>query len=405
MCEPGQSLFLPSNRRAEPGCFTLAASLLLASACTLATPSVRSASVDVAPRVIEVAPVVVRADTPPQVEDALAQAHVAWSRAELGRALELFDAAWRSAPRSQLAPWAMYWAACVVEQAAPLAADARSASRWPEAARRFAAVHERFPEHELALRAAVGAARIFTFIDDLTAARALGLELLAQGGNLTAVERVSLHGSVALGELARGNPDEAQQHVTFGRRVADRFRLGEAEVWSRDLAQLHFALGELRRVKAESLGFVPAPADFAERFEERAQTVLDAQSAYLDVMRARDAHWTSRAGLRIGELYQRLHSDVLLTEVPEAVPEERRELFLGAMRERFLVLLEKGVGILDRTVAMADRTGERSAWVALVRVRREEVARALDSERAAVDALPMSRADLQRVLAEIGTRQ
>src|ERR1043165_6719308 len=114
MWESGQSLFCSlslGNRRAEPACFTLAASLLLLGACTLATPSVRSASVNVAPRVEQVAPIIVRADTAPDVEDTLAEAQRAWTRGEIGRAIELFDAVRQRAPKSAAAPWAAYWAA------------------------------------------------------------------------------------------------------------------------------------------------------------------------------------------------------------------------------------------------------------------------------------------------------
>jgi hypothetical protein len=244
-----------------------------------------------------------------------------------------------------------------------------------------------------------------TFTGDTRSARELALHWLQLDASLSGQERVALYGAAALGALESNDESEAQRHVQLGRSTADRFALTEADIWTRDLAQLYFAQGELRRVKAERMSFVPPPADFALYFEERAQTVLDAQSAYLDVMRARDAFWTGRAGLRIGELYQRLYSDVMATPVPERVPSERRELFRGAMRARFVVLLEKGIAVLDRTFAMATRTAEGNPWVEQVRSRRREMAATLDAEKAALDALPVSGDDLQRVLAEVAAQQ
>jgi tetratricopeptide (TPR) repeat protein len=395
MLEPGQSLFLPSNRRAGPGCFTLAASLLLLGACTLATPSVRSASVDVVPRIIHVEPVLVRADVTPHVEDLLAAAHRSWARRQLPHALELFDRARQSAPQLPVAPWAAYWAACVAEDA----------EQWRDAAKRYAELLDAFPDEPLARPAAVGAVRLFTFIEEWVLAEQLARRLLDQDARLTAQERVGLHGTVALAALQSDRLPDAQRHVALGRRIAEQYKLNEAETWSRDLAQLYFAQGEVRRLNAEALTFVPPPGNFAERFEERAQAVLDAQSTYLDVMRARDAHWTSRAGLRIGELYQRLHNEVMQTPVPAAVEAGKVDLFRGAMRLRFVVLLEKGLKVLDRTWEMAQRTGERSSWVDLVQQRRTEMARALELEQAALDALPVSRADLKGVLDEIHAAQ
>jgi hypothetical protein len=193
--------------------------------------------------------------------------------------------------------------------------------------------------------------------------------------------------------------------VLEGRRIAEQKHLVEAEVWPRDLAQLYYAQGEVHAARASALTFTPAPADFAERFEARAQAVLDAQSAYLDVMRARDAYWTARAGLRIAELYQSLHVEVMRTQVPSGVPAERRAVFEGAMRLRFVVLLEKGLAVLDRTLSMTARTGEHGAATERAHERRAEIEAALKKEQAEIDALPISRADVEQVLREISAQQ
>src|SRR5205823_2055229 len=48
----------------------------------------------------------------------------------------------------------------------------------------------------------------------------------------------------------------------------------------------------------------------------------------------------------------------------------QEQLFEGAMRLRYRVLLEKGLKMMDGTVQMAERAGEASGWVARAKVAR-----------------------------------
>ena len=61
----------------------------------------------------------------------------------------------------------------------------------------------------------------------------------------------------------------------------------------------------------------------------------------------------------------------------------KAQLFEGAMRLRYSVLLQKGLAMMEHTVTLAERTGEQSGWVL----------RAAESKRLY--------AELQRVHAEL----
>jgi hypothetical protein len=173
----------------------------------------------------------------------------------------------------------------------------------------------------------------------------------------------------------------------------------------RDVAQLYFALGELRRMRAEGLVLTGDVASFGETLERRCQLLLDAQSAYSDVMRAHDAHWSAKAGYRVGELYQRLHSDVMAMRRPEVAQEGSEALlFEGAMRLRYSVLLTKGSRMMAHTLAMAERTGESSGWVVRAREARDALEEARRIEDEAIDALPHSREELSAALADLTRR-
>src|SRR5690606_23429167 len=158
------------------------------------------------------------------------------------------------------------------------------------------------------------------------------------------------------------------------RAIVEGSRLDGGGLIARDLAQLYFSMGELRRVKSEAMDFASVGEGFAFRFEARAQLLLDAQRAYAAVMRVEDAHRPARAGTRIGELYEALHRDVMVTPLPQAARDPKLgPLFEGAMRLRYVVLLQKGLAMVENTVAMVERTHEQSAWAGRARVLRQRL--------------------------------
>ncbi len=269
--------------------------------------------------------------------------------------------------------------------------------RHGAAAQHFQSLFESDPSSEYATEARVRASRLFVFLSRWREAEAAVATLRLEP--LSPLQAVAVLSARALGRLDAGDLDGAEHAIGRGRRVVETTSLDGAGVLPRDIAQLYFALAELRRRRGEGVRFDPLPEDFAARFEQRAQWLLDAQAAYSDVMRANDAHWTAIAGFRLGGLYQGLHRDVMAMPLPQGlVGSDRRDVFLGAMRLRYSVLLRKGLNVFEHTLAMAERTGEQSEWVARTRAARDELAQALLREEQALDALPYSREDLRRVL-------
>jgi hypothetical protein len=123
-------------------------------------------------------------------------------------------------------------------------------------------------------------------------------------------------------------------------------------------------------------------------------------------MRAEDAQWTARAGTRIGELYENLHQAVTRMPTPsEAEARRLGPLFEGAMRLRYLILLEKGLAMLDHTVAVAERTESHTPWAERARAARDRLADRLALENRAIDALPYTRETLKQVLVELQRRK
>jgi hypothetical protein len=77
---------------------------------------------------------------------------------------------------------------------------------------------------------------------------------------------------------------------------------------------------------------------------------------------------------------------------------KKKQLFEGAMRLRYRVLLEKGLKMMDGTVRLGERTGEDSVWVHRARDARRDIELSLEDEKAALAKLPFSEAELETAL-------
>lgn len=282
------------------------------------------------------------------------------------------------------------------------------------ALRHYSRVAERFPEHQLAGHAEVRSVRLLVHLERLEEAAALARRALegsgvsrdvAQPSERGPLAQVALLSAVALDLAARGDDVGAMRYVARGQQVIEGRDLDRADTLPRDLAQLYFALGEVRRLRAERLTFDPMPADFAARLEERCQLLLDAQSAYSDAMRAHDAHWSAMAGYRVGELYQRLHEDLMGVEPPSAADTQaRRALFEGAMRLRYSILLRKSRTMLEHTLRMIERTAHETRWAEKARAAHEAILEAIEREEAALARLPYTRGELEAALEQLAGR-
>lgn len=280
-----------------------------------------------------------------------------------------------------------------------------AAGKLDVAAARYRSMARRFPGDALARDALVRAVRLFAHREQWQPAGEAADELLGIIDELSAVAQVVAYSGKALSLVESADPDAAEHFINKGRDVVDAARLDAAGAVPRDLAQLYFALGELRRIRAERVRLASVPDDFAGVLERRCQLLLDAQSAYSDSMRAYDAHWSAMAGFRVGELYRTLHEELMRIPRPAAAATpERARLFEGALRLRYSVLLHKGLAMLEHTLTMAERTGERSEWVARAAEGRRALQDALRREEQALGALPYSRAELERAFETLRSR-
>jgi len=310
------------------------------------------------------------------------------------QAARLFDAIAREDPSGPLAAPSLFNAGIGWE----------GAGRRDVALQRFDDAVARFGPTETGRSSMVRAARLLAFFEQWSRLSAMADLLLARK-DLTDIERLAALGAKALAVVEVGDPDAARPFISKGRDIMDAMRLGEGGQLPIEAAQLMFALGEARRIESERIIFVPLPAAFADVLERRCRGLLDAQSALSDAMRSYDPHWAAMSGYRVGDLYRRLHDDLLAIVPPRAADTtEKKRLFQGAMRLRYRVLLEKGLAMMEHTVLLGERMQQSSAWIERARAAKNDIERALQREKELIATLPYSEKDLESALRDLSKR-
>jgi len=269
---------------------------------------------------------------------------------------------------------------------------------------RFRAVRTRYADRDIGRLATIGSLRLEAYLEQWSQLSA-SADLFLARADLGDVDRIEGYGAKALAIVETGDADGAERYIARGRDIIESLRLGEGGKLPVQVAQVFFALGEIRRVRGEAITFVPVPPNFADALEKRCQLLLDAQSAYSDAMRSYETHWPAMSGYRVGELYQKLHRDVLAIPAPTtATSTEKKRLFEGAMALRYRILLEKGLKMMDHTVMFGEKTGEASTWITRARAAKRDIERALEEQKAKLAALPYSEKDLQKALDDLAAK-
>lgn len=208
-----------------------------------------------------------------------------------------------------------------------------------------------------------------------------------------------LHGANDLGA--------AEKIMVTARKLLEQKDTPDQIAPPHNAAAVHFARGDLLRARGLAMIFVdredPAKpivvADFPDKMEARCQSILDAQDAYVESINTRDTKWAVRSGLRVASMYLALHDDLLAIPPPKsASTDDKKALFRGAMRLRYRILLEKGLGTLDRTLNLEKAVGAKTTWLGHARKAKADLEKKLEDEKAELAKLPYSEADLQKAL-------
>lgn len=310
-------------------------------------------------------------------------------------AAEAFDLVQKGDPQGRLAAVALLHAGIAYE----------GTGDRDKAVTRYRQMIEQYPKDELVKLALLRTTRIQIRAERWKEALGASDALLARA-DLTVGDAIEANGAKALALVETGDVETAARFVERARDFMEKNHIGEVGKIPDEVAQVYYALGEVRKTRSEKIKFEPPPPNFGELFEQRAQGLLDAQAAYTDTMRTTDPTWATMAGYRVGELYRNLHADVMVLKLPNTAKTEKdRQLFEGAMRLRYRVLLEKGLKMMEATLRMNERIGEESPWTAKARAAKAELEKEIAAQNAFLKKLPVGEADLRKLLDDLAAKR
>jgi len=270
--------------------------------------------------------------------------------------------------------------------------------RREDARDRYHQLADRYPNDRNARTALANACALHVYLEEWPRLVETANALLART-DIDEVDRMVGLGARGLGEVEVGQIDKAAKDIEDGLDVVEENHYGALNRLPVPAAQLRFALGELRRARSEQISLNPPGPDFLFKIDERCTLLLSAQNAFADAIRSVDPHWAAMSGYRVGEMYRRLHHDLMeIPPVAAAKTERQKQLHYGMMHVRYRVLLEKGIEMMNRTLALADKTHGESSWVHRARDAKKEMELALDEEKAQLAKLPFTEEELQKAL-------
>ncbi len=271
----------------------------------------------------------------------------------------------------------------------------------PHARERYAEIAQRFPTTPDARTALLRIIAIDDYLEDWQGLGVAGTTLLARP-DLGDVDRLTGLGAIGLSRIEAGDDGPAMRSIQDGLDLVDRTAFGATGRLPNGAAQLRFALAEVRRTRSERTTLAPSPDAFLPTMNARCQGLLDAQNAYADAMRATEPHWTAMSAYRIGQMYSKLHEE-LMAIPPSALVKTsaQHDLFFAMMHVRYRVLLEKGLEMMKRTAALENQTTEVQPWVERAKAAQESMQRAIEDEKDALKKLPYTEETVQAALKDL----
>ena len=263
---------------------------------------------------------------------------------------------------------------------------------------RYREVVRRFPADPNARNALVREVSLDAHLEDWAALGDAGEMILARK-DIDPAERMLGLGARGLSKIQAGEESAATRAIQQGLEVMDETRYGATGQLPVAAAMIKYANGELRKFRSEKISLNPPGNDFVLKLEMRCAFLLEAQSSYADAIRSVDPQWAAMSGYRVGEMYRTLHHDLMLIPPTDrAKTEHDKQLFYGIMHVRYRVLLEKGMEMMKRTLALGEKTGVGSAWMKRAETLKVEMDQALEDEKAVIGKFPFTDEELQKAL-------
>jgi len=95
---------------------------------------------------------------------------------------------------------------------------------------------------------------------------------------------------------------------------------------------------------------------------DKATLFMKAQGEYLRTIRLRNSYWGVLAGVRVGRLYEDFFDDVMNAEVPPDLSSEDLAVYQTELKRQVRPLLAKAVDAYERNLSMSRMYGAKEEW-------------------------------------------
>jgi hypothetical protein len=266
---------------------------------------------------------------------------------------------------------------------------------------RYREVVRRFPDDPNARSALAREVSLDAYLEDWTALGDAGESILARK-DLEPADKMLGLGARGLARITAGDEAGATKDVRAGLDIVEETRFGMTGQLPVAAAMLKYADGEIKKAKSEKIILNPPPPDFVNQLEMRCALLLQAQSDYADAIRSVDLHWAAMSGFRVGQMYRTLHQHLMMIPPTEkAKTDSDKQLFYGIMHVRYRALLDKGIEMMKRTIALGQKPemqGVAVAWIKRAESAKAEMELALEDEKAILKTFPYSEETLEKTL-------
>ena len=266
---------------------------------------------------------------------------------------------------------------------------------------RYREVVRKFPSDPNARSALAREVSLDAYLEDWTALGDAGETILARK-DIEPADKMLGYGARGLARITAGDEAGAAKDINAGTDIVEETGFGKTGQLPVAAAMLKYAEGELKRVKSEKIELNPPPPDFVLKLELRCALLLEAQSYYADAIRSVDLHWAAMSGFRVGQMYRTLHKHLMMIPPTEkAKTDSDKQLFYGIMHVRYRALLDKGIEMMKRTIALGQKPemqGVATAWMKRAESAKTEMEQALEEEKAILKTFPYTEETLEKTL-------
>lgn len=120
------------------------------------------------------------------------------------------------------------------------------------------------------------------------------------------------------------------------------------------------------------------PKDRMEKdLTDKAAMFMKAQAEYMRTVRVGNIFWSSKAGVRIGQLYEEFYNDIMGAEVPPGLTDADLERYRAHLRQQARPLLEKAVKLYERNMEVCRKFGAKEEWFSEMKARLEKLKKLL----------------------------